>query len=51
MCNIHFSTGPGAYDPRQSDKKGNPLVSKDTRFKKLEKNEIPGPGAYEVFSF
>lgn len=38
--------GPGTYEPRLKDKKGNMVVTKDQRFKSI-KSDMPGPGAYE----
>eukprot|EP00794_Sanderia_malayensis_P012955 gene12955-14285_t len=39
--------GPGKYDLKVSSAPGGMLVSKEGRFKPL-KNDLPGPGAYEL---
>lgn len=39
--------GPGMYDPKLKPKKGNPIVTKDQRFRTLKGDDVPGPGTYE----
>ena len=39
--------GPGAYEPKTKDRRGNMMITKDKRFH-AQKSEMPGPGAYEV---
>ena len=41
-------TGPGAYDSRLNGRIGNPMITKDKRFNITFRDEVPGPGAYEV---
>ncbi len=40
--------GPGKYEVKGGTVPGGTLVCKESRFKDGRKDEIPGPGAYEV---
>ena len=50
ISNCLVFIGPAAYDPNVkaiTDKSGK-LVYKERRFKDLSKEDVPGPGTYEV---
>lgn len=49
MSFVHFS-GPAAYEPKVNSiqNRGGKMVHKEKRFMEAIKEDVPGPGTYEV---
>ena len=48
MIHVFFLPGPGQYKADVKKNLGNPMITKDRRFQVTIKEDVPGPGAYEV---
>ena len=47
-CACVVVSGPGMYNPLLKGHVGNMMGNHDARFKTILRDEIPGPGTYEV---